>query len=128
MLNMGIPKEQIHKFADSREWLHYFPTAWQQHLQEFGCSIDWYVWNTAGLVLANGRNGVVHLSQRMRTSIMIHSYGKYFLLKYGNMFADLSTSHRWQVNRLKEMNKIQYGSRYTVYSPLGKPNCTLNIM
>src|SRR5947208_1795756 len=25
---------------------------------------------------------------------------------------------KWQVSRLKELGKIQYGSRYTVYSPL----------
>jgi len=30
---------------------------------------------------------------------------------------------RWQMNRLKELNKIQYGTRYTVYSPKDGQPC-----
>ena len=30
---------------------------------------------------------------------------------------------RWQMNRLKELNKIQYGSRYTIYSPKDGQPC-----
>ncbi|AEO70196.1 uncharacterized protein THITE_2121281 [Thermothielavioides terrestris NRRL 8126] len=41
MLSLGIPREQIHKFADAGYWLQYFPQLWQQHLTEFGCGIDW---------------------------------------------------------------------------------------
>jgi leucyl-tRNA synthetase len=25
MLSLGIPREEIHKFADAKYWLHYFP-------------------------------------------------------------------------------------------------------
>lgn len=41
MMSLGIPREEIHKFADAKYWLHYFPNLWQQHLTEFGCGIDW---------------------------------------------------------------------------------------
>ncbi len=41
MLSMGIPREEIHKFADAEHWLYYFPQTWQQALTEFGCAIDW---------------------------------------------------------------------------------------
>jgi len=30
---------------------------------------------------------------------------------------------RWQMNRLKELNKIQYGIRYTIYSPKDRQPC-----
>jgi leucyl-tRNA synthetase len=41
MMSLGIPREEIHRFADANYWLHYFPQLWQQHLTEFGCGIDW---------------------------------------------------------------------------------------
>lgn len=44
MLSLGIPHEEIHKFANAKYWLRYFPQLWQQkqqHLTEFGCGIDW---------------------------------------------------------------------------------------
>ncbi|RMD42489.1 hypothetical protein DV735_g2664, partial [Chaetothyriales sp. CBS 134920] len=41
MLTMGIPKEEIHKFADSTYWLEYFPPLCQRDLIDFGCRIDW---------------------------------------------------------------------------------------
>ncbi|KAJ4296995.1 cytosolic leucyl tRNA synthetase [Collariella sp. IMI 366227] len=41
MLTLGIPREELHKFADANYWLHYFPQLWQQHLTGFDCGIDW---------------------------------------------------------------------------------------
>ncbi|KAI1625684.1 leucyl-tRNA synthetase [Exophiala viscosa] len=41
MLAMGIPKEEIHKFADANYWLQYFPPLCQQDLIGFGARIDW---------------------------------------------------------------------------------------
>ncbi|KIV83752.1 leucine-tRNA ligase [Exophiala sideris] len=41
MLAMGIPKEEIHKFADANYWLQYFPPLCQQDLIDFGARIDW---------------------------------------------------------------------------------------
>ncbi|KAI9150902.1 cytosolic leucyl tRNA synthetase [Blastocladiella emersonii ATCC 22665] len=38
---MGMPREEIYKFADSLHWLKYFPPYAMQDLNKFGCKIDW---------------------------------------------------------------------------------------
>lgn len=88
MLALGIPREEIHKFADSAYWLKYFPPLCKQDLNNFGARIDW------------------------RRS---------FVTTDANPYYDAFV--RWQMNRLKELNKIQYGVRYTVYSPKDGQPC-----
>jgi leucyl-tRNA synthetase len=88
MLSMGIPKENIHIFAEPRNWLETFSGLWKSHLDAFGCSIDW------------------------RRSFITTDENPYY-----------DSFVKWQVNRLKELGKIQYGSRYTVYSPLDQQAC-----
>lgn len=88
MLALGIPCEEIHKFADSTYWLKYFPPLCKQHMDSFGARIDW------------------------RRS---------FVTTDANPYYDAFV--RWQVNRLKDLNKIQYGIRYTVYSPKDGQPC-----
>jgi len=41
MKKMGIPEEEIPRFADSLHWLHYFPTIAMHDLQRFGVRCDW---------------------------------------------------------------------------------------
>jgi leucyl-tRNA synthetase len=41
MLSMGVPLEEIHKFADSVEWVRYFPQLWRRDMTALGCGIDW---------------------------------------------------------------------------------------
>lgn len=41
MLAVGIPVEEIHKFADPQHWLQHFPPLCQRDLTNFGCRIDW---------------------------------------------------------------------------------------
>ncbi|KAL2257555.1 hypothetical protein VTK26DRAFT_9479 [Humicola hyalothermophila] len=41
MMSLGIPREEVARFADAGYWLQYFPRLWQRHLTEFGCGIDW---------------------------------------------------------------------------------------
>ena len=41
MLSQGIPKEELHKFADTQYWLKYFPPLTKQDLTRFGARIDW---------------------------------------------------------------------------------------
>ncbi|KAI1770698.1 hypothetical protein F4818DRAFT_450203 [Hypoxylon cercidicola] len=41
MLSLGIPLEEIHKFADAKYWLHHFPQIWERDLTNLGCAIDW---------------------------------------------------------------------------------------
>jgi leucyl-tRNA synthetase len=88
MRAIGIPMEEIHKFADPQYWLHYFPQLCQRDLTNFGARIDW------------------------RRS---------FVTTDANPYYDAFV--RWQMNRLKELKKIKYGKRYTIYSPKDGQPC-----
>lgn len=41
MEDMGVPAEEIPKFADPTHWVYYFPQLGQQDLKAFGACIDW---------------------------------------------------------------------------------------
>lgn len=41
MLSMGVDLEEIHKFADSKYWLYYFPPKAIQDLKALGVFVDW---------------------------------------------------------------------------------------
>ncbi|WEW60650.1 cytosolic leucyl tRNA synthetase [Emydomyces testavorans] len=41
MLALGIPLEEVHKFADPDHWLQYFPPLWIRDLDSLGARIDW---------------------------------------------------------------------------------------
>ena len=88
MLALGIPRAEIHKFADANYWLEFFPPLCMRDLNNFGARIDW------------------------RRS---------FVTTDANPYYDAFV--RWQMNRLKELDKIQYGSRYTIYSPRDGQPC-----
>lgn len=88
MLTMGIPKEEIHKFADANYWLEYFPPLAKEDLISFGARIDWR---------------------------------RQFVTTDANPYYDAFV--RWQMNRLKELDKILYGKRYTIYSPKDGQPC-----
>ena len=88
MLAMGIPREEIHKFADANYWLEYFPPIWKKDLINLGARMDWR---------------------------------RQFVTTDANPYYDAFV--RWQMNRLKELNKILYGKRYTIYSPKDGQPC-----
>ena len=88
MLALGIPTEEIHRFADPQYWLEYFPPLWKRDLADLGCRVDW------------------------RRSMVTTDANPYY-----DAFV------RWQMNRLKEMGKIRFGKRYTVYSPKDGQAC-----
>ena len=88
MLAIGIPVEEIHRFADPQYWLEYFPPLWKRDLTNLGCRVDW------------------------RRSMVTTDANPYY-----DAFV------RWQMNRLKEMGKIRFGKRYTVYSPKDAQAC-----
>ena len=88
MLALGIPKEEIHKFADANYWLKYFPPICKTDLTSFGARIDWR---------------------------------REFVTTDANPYFDAFV--RWQMHRLKELNKILYGNRYTIYSPKDGQPC-----
>ncbi|KAJ2979526.1 hypothetical protein NUW58_g7179 [Xylaria curta] len=41
MLSLGIPVEEIHKFADPSYWLHVFPQHCEADLRRVGARVDW---------------------------------------------------------------------------------------
>lgn len=41
MKEMGVPTEDIHKFADALHWLYYFPPQVKADMQRMGMSVDW---------------------------------------------------------------------------------------
>lgn len=41
MLQLGIPREEIHKFADGNYWIEYFPALCMRDCDSFGARIDW---------------------------------------------------------------------------------------
>ncbi|KAM7222806.1 leucyl-tRNA synthetase, class Ia, archaeal/eukaryotic cytosolic [Rhypophila decipiens] len=88
MLSLGIPREEIHKFADAKYWLDFFPQLWRQHLTDFGCGIDW------------------------RRSFITTDVNEYY-----------DSFVRWQMRRLRDLGKIRFGKRYTVYSPKDGQPC-----
>ena len=88
MLAIGVPLEDIHKFADANHWLHHFPPLAIRDLDSIGARVDWR---------------------------------RQFVTTDANPYYDAFV--RWQMNRLHELGKIMYGSRYTVYSPKDGQPC-----
>lgn len=88
LLALGIPIQEIHRFADPQYWLEYFPPLWQRDLTNLGCRVDW------------------------RRSMVTTDANPYY-----------DSFVRWQMTRLKEMGKIRFGKRYTVYSPKDGQAC-----
>jgi leucyl-tRNA synthetase len=41
MLSLGIPREEIHRFADPYHWVYVFPEAGMHDLMSFGMRVDW---------------------------------------------------------------------------------------
>ena len=88
MLALGIPKEEISRFADPQYWLHYFPPLCKRDLNSMGARVDW------------------------RRS---------FVTTDANPYYDAFV--RWQMNRLKQLGKIKFGKKYTIYSPKDGQAC-----
>ncbi|PSR80064.1 hypothetical protein BD289DRAFT_77163 [Coniella lustricola] len=78
---VGIPRNEIHRFADAHYWLEFFPPLCKRDLSALGCRIDWR---------------------------------RQFVTTDANPYYDAFV--RWQMTRLREMNKIKFGKRYTIYS------------
>ncbi|CAO3587608.1 unnamed protein product [Absidia cylindrospora] len=88
MLSLGIPREEIYKFANPYYWTEYFPPQTISDMTAFGSKVDW------------------------RRS---------FITTDANPYYDGFV--RWQMNKLRQMNKVKFGERYTIYSPLDQQPC-----
>ncbi|OEJ82881.1 Leucine--tRNA ligase, cytoplasmic [Hanseniaspora osmophila] len=81
MLQLGIPREEVIKFADATYWLTHFPPLCERDCTSLGARIDW---------------------RRSFITTDVNPYYDSFI--------------RWQMNKLKELGKIKFGERYTIYS------------
>ena len=88
--SMGVPLDEIHKFADSKYWLYYFPPKAIDDLNNMGLHVDW---------------------RRSFITTDINPYYDSFI--------------RWQFNKLRALDplKIQFGERFTIFSPLDGQAC-----
>ncbi|KAK6458884.1 cytosolic leucyl tRNA synthetase [Scheffersomyces xylosifermentans] len=81
MLQLGISKEEVAKFANTDYWIKFFPALVQKDVTAFGGRVDW------------------------RRSMVTTD---------ANLYYDAFV--RWQINRLRDVGKIKFGERYTIYS------------
>ena len=81
MMQLGIPRDEVAKFADTSYWLEFFPPLCQKDVTAFGARVDW------------------------RRSMVTTDANPYY-----DAFV------RWQINRLRDVGKIKFGERYTIYS------------
>lgn len=88
MKSMGVPDEEIHRFADAKHWLYYFPPLAINDLKRLGVKVDW------------------------RRSFITTDVNPYY-----------DSFVRWQFRRLKALDKIKFGKRYTIFSPLDNQPC-----
>ncbi|GJJ71844.1 leucyl-tRNA synthetase [Entomortierella parvispora] len=88
MEQIGVPREEIHKFADPQHWLTYFPPIATADTKKIGYKID---------------------------------FRRSFITTDANPFYDAFI--RWQFNKLKALNKVKFGERYTIYSPKDGQPC-----
>ncbi|KAI7902565.1 leucyl-tRNA synthetase [Cokeromyces recurvatus] len=88
MLSLGIPREEIHKFAEPYYWTEYFPPQTISDMTAFGAKVDW------------------------RRSFITTDANPYY-----------DSFVRWQMRKLKQMNKVKFGERYTIYSIVDNQPC-----
>ncbi|XP_037070028.1 leucine--tRNA ligase, cytoplasmic-like isoform X2 [Pollicipes pollicipes] len=88
MQSLGLPDDEIKKFADADHWLRYFPPLAQQDLARLGLRVDW------------------------RRSFITTDVNPYY-----------DSFVRWQFLRLRELGKVEFGKRYTIFSPRDGQPC-----
>eukprot|EP00771_Trimastix_marina_P000333 gnl/Trimastix_PCT/1353.p1 GENE.gnl/Trimastix_PCT/1353~~gnl/Trimastix_PCT/1353.p1 ORF type:complete len:939 (+),score=369.15 gnl/Trimastix_PCT/1353:128-2944(+) len=88
MKMLGIPEEEIPRFADAEHWLSYFPPLGQRDLDRFGVHSDW---------------------RRTFITTRVNPYYDSFI--------------RWQFQKLRDLGKIKFGKRNTIWSPTDGQGC-----
>ncbi|KAI9493444.1 leucyl-tRNA synthetase [Zychaea mexicana] len=88
MEQLGIPRDEICKFADPYFWTEYFPPHAMKDLDAIGAKVDWR---------------------------------RAFITTDANPYYDAFVC--WQMRKLKKMNKVKFGERYTIYSIKDQQPC-----
>lgn len=86
--DMGVPEDEIPRFADADYWLTYFPPLAKTDFQDLGLAVDW------------------------RRSFLTTKLNPYY-----------DSFVRWQFEILKEKDKLDFGKRHTIYSPIDNQPC-----
>ena len=100
---IGVPREEIKKFADPAYWLTYFPPIAKTDMNAIGARVDWR------------RQFVTSESHTCRGVNMLNRTAD------ANPYYDSFV--RWQMNVLREQGRIKFGERYTIYSPKDGQPC-----
>jgi hypothetical protein len=146
LLKSGLPAEEIPAFTDPHHWLRYFPPYGQADLAAFGLHVDWRrsfittdgAWLACRLAGwdrgrgrwgrgARGRYGLwaplvcaacarVHVAHVHFACLFLPPCYRHVLRCAVNPYYD--SFIRWQFNTLKARDRIGFGKRPTVFSPL----------
>lgn len=101
---IGVPREEIKKFADPMHWLQFFPPIAKEDLSGLGARVDWrrqFLTSTSGNA----------------------NFSKNQLIKIADANPYYDSFVRWQMNKLHQQGKIKFGERYTIYSPKDGQPC-----
>jgi len=111
--SIGVPREEIHKFADAAYWLEYFPPIAKVSCKKISSLHDS---NLAELSLSPSflQADCTAFGARI-------DWRRAFFTTDINPFYDSFV--RWQMNKLRALNKIKFGERYTIYSPKDGQPC-----
>jgi leucyl-tRNA synthetase len=110
---LGIPREEIKKFADPIHWMRYFPPIAQENLNALGARIDWRRSFVTSMSFGDCGSGRI---QRNNQDSSVR-YSPADVNPYYDSFV------RWQMNELKAQGRIKFGERYTIYSPKDDQPC-----
>lgn len=103
METMGIPRSEIKKFADPYYWTEFYPPLTQ---------VRGSVHNNMCLTSTQADNIAFGARVDWRRSFITTDKNPYY-----DAFV------RWQINKLRKLDKIRFGERYTIYSPKDGQPC-----
>lgn len=106
MRSLGLRDDEIKLFVDPAHWLKYFPPLAMQDLKAMGIRVS----------SPSPRN----LPSCKRLKVQT-DWRRSFITTDANPYYDSFV--RWQFLRLRERNCVQFGKRYTIYSPKDGQAC-----
>lgn len=115
MQSLGLPDEEIKKFADPAHWLEYFPPLAIQDLKLLGTHVSY------SHKMSSFFSSIFFFFFLIKSFRKQIDWRRTFITTDVNPFYDSFV--RWQFNHLKARNKIAYGKRYTIYSPKDGQPC-----
>jgi leucyl-tRNA synthetase len=110
MESIGVPREEIKKFADPLHWLEYFPPIAKEDCNAFGARIDW----RRAFLVRTPQLACTHKSLHFSTELTFRSRPLAPQTTDQNPFYDSFV--RWQMNILHQQGRIKFGKRNTIYS------------